>query len=80
MGKRGSISSRIPSPEIKKLPIIPFGNDPHYRKKIPTISSGTPSKTETSQMNKLKLQTKLISKYKESTPLSKYLASSWIST
>ena len=80
MGKRGSIPSGIPSPEIKQLPIIPFGNDPHYRKKIPTVSYGTPSKTETSHMNKLKSQTKLLSKDKESNPLSKYLASIWIST
>ena len=54
--------------------------EPYYRKKTPTVSSGTSLKTETSKMHQFKLQLKLPSKNKESTPLSIDVASSWVST
>ena len=57
--KRGIIHSGIPSPDIKKLPMIPLDNAPYYRKKNPNVASGTSSKTESSKMNKLKSQPKL---------------------
>ena len=51
--KHGVIHSGIPSPEIKQLTIIPLGNVPNYRNKIPNVSSDTSLKTETSKMHQL---------------------------
>ena len=67
MGKHGSIPGGIPSPDIKQLPIIPFDNEPHYRKKNPTVTSGTSLKTETGKMQQLKSHPNMPSKDKEST-------------
>ena len=80
MGKHGSIPGGIPSPDIKQLPIIPFDNEPHYRKKNPTVTSGTSLKTETGKMQQLKSHPNMPSKDKESTRLSQDIWSSWFLT
>ena len=51
--KCGIIHGEIPSPDKKKLPKVPLGNVPYYRKKNPTGSSGNSLKTETRNMYKL---------------------------
>ena len=48
--------------------MIPFGNEPYYGKKNPTVYSVTSLKTETIKMHQFKSQPKLQSKYIESTP------------
>ena len=73
------IHGGIPSQEIKKSPIIPLNIVMHYRRKTLTVSSGNPFKTDTRKMHKLKTHPKLQSKYKESTPSSLDVASSWVS-
>ena len=65
---------------MRKLPIIPIGNEPHHRKKNPNVSSGMSFKTENRKMCQLKSQPKLTSKYKESTTSSQDFALNWVST
>ena len=77
--KRGIINSGIPSPDMKLLEIIPLGNEPQYRNKNPTVSSGDSLRIETSKIHKLKSYTNLQLKYKESTPSSLNVASTWVS-
>ena len=60
--------------------MIPSGNVPYYRKKNPTVYSGTSLKTETRNMHQLKSKKKLQSKDKESTPSSLDFGSSLVST
>ena len=80
MDKSAVTHSGIPSPDIKQLLIIPLGNVTNDSKKNPTVSSGTYLKTETSNMPQLKTHPNLQSQYKESTPSSIGVKSSFIST
>ena len=52
----GSIHSVIPSPDIKKLPIITLGKKHQYSKKNPHVSSSSSLNTETSKMQQFKSQ------------------------
>ena len=63
-GKRGIIHSGIPSPDMKQFPIVPLGNEPHYRNKTPTSSPYTSLKTDTINVHQLKSQPKFPSKDK----------------
>ena len=60
--------------------MIPLYNVPNYRKKNPTVYSGTSLNTEPIEIHQLKSHPNLKSKYKESTPSSHDVVSSWILT
>ena len=65
MDKCGVNHSGITSHDIKKSTMIPLGNVPYYRKKNPTVSSGTYLKTKTRNTHQLESNPKLKSQDKE---------------
>ena len=69
MDKRSIIHSGIPTPYIKQVAFIPFGNEHQYRKNLP-LYSGSSLITDDRKLYKLKSHTYMPSKDKESTPYS----------
>ena len=56
MYKHGVTQSGIPSPDIKRLPIVPLRNVQNFSKKNPTVSSGNYLEKETSKIHQLQSQ------------------------